>query len=86
MISQPRDWRETTLQRSSSNTESEDATDFADGSSDIQNTPISSRGAVQQSKANNIPQEQQPIQETDTEELPRRSQRTRKFPKRLDDN
>ena len=73
------------LRRSRSNTESEDATEFADGSPAIQDTPTSDWGAVQQSIPNNISQEQQPIQELDTEELPRRSQRTRKFPKRFDD-
>ena len=81
----PPDWRETTLRRSRSNTESEDVTEFADDSPDIQNTPTTDRGAAQQSEPNNISQEQQPIQELDTEGLPRRSQRTRKFPKRFDD-
>lgn len=82
--SRPRDWRETTLRRSRSNTESEDATEFADDSPDVQNTPTSDRGAVQKTEPNNISQGQQPIQELDTEELPRRSQRTSKFPKRFD--
>ena len=81
----PPDWRERTLRRSRSNTESEDVTEFADDSPDIQNTPTTDRGAAQQSEPNNISQEQQPIQELDTEGLPRRSQRTRKFPKRFDD-